>query len=67
MYMNIKFNHKIEIIKLNQNTNIKIIDYLYKHGIIAGKKVVRQKFTVPIIELKNYTRIWMLIEEIQYI
>nr|YP_010904300.1 hypothetical protein REQ04_pgp076 [Catenella fusiformis]WCH57551.1 hypothetical protein [Catenella fusiformis] len=65
--MNIRLNEKIKIIKVNKNVNAKIIDYLHKNGITAGKKVIRQKFTVPIIELKDYTRIWMLTEEIQYI
>nr|YP_009294405.1 cytochrome b6-f complex subunit [Asparagopsis taxiformis]AOM65888.1 cytochrome b6-f complex subunit [Asparagopsis taxiformis] len=45
---------------------IPINDYLQKKGRIIGIKNIKGKY-VHIIEFDNYTRIWMLPEEIEII
>lgn len=65
--MNIKLNNHIKITRLNKNNNTKVICYLDKIGIIAGQKLIYQKFLVPIIEFKDYTRVWVFTKEIKYI
>nr|WCH56151.1 hypothetical protein [Calliblepharis sp.] len=63
--MNIQFNTAIKIKKLNSNNNTKIVNFIYKTGIIAGTKKINNTFIVPIIEFKDHSRIWMLAQEIE--
>nr|YP_009296161.1 cytochrome b6-f complex subunit [Sebdenia flabellata]AOM65096.1 cytochrome b6-f complex subunit [Sebdenia flabellata] len=61
--MNI-LNKYIYIKAINNKINIQIANYLYKKGRIVGEKILFNYKRVPIIELDNYTRIWMLPEEL---
>nr|YP_009488732.1 hypothetical protein Grafi_p162 [Grateloupia filicina]AWD77428.1 hypothetical protein Grafi_p162 [Grateloupia filicina]BCB15041.1 hypothetical protein [Grateloupia asiatica] len=56
--------NKTYIRELNSNINIGILKHLYNNGIIVGTKILSQNDTVIIIELNDYTRIWMLPEEL---
>nr|QCI06257.1 cytochrome b6-f complex subunit PetP [Dicranema revolutum] len=64
--MNKKLNRIVKIKKINNKQNSRVINYLYKTGVIAGRKIINQKLNVSIIEFKDYTRIWMLENEIEY-
>ena len=44
--------------------NTKILYYLNQTGYIVGYKKIYKNITVPIIEFKDFTRIWMLPNEI---
>nr|YP_010985961.1 hypothetical protein RMF00_pgp058 [Grateloupia asiatica]WOL36879.1 hypothetical protein [Grateloupia asiatica] len=55
---------KTYIKELNSNTNTRILKHLYRNGIIVGTKISSQNNTLIIIELNDYTRIWMLPEEL---
>nr|QCI07261.1 cytochrome b6-f complex subunit PetP [Hypnea pannosa] len=62
--MDKEVNKTIKITQLKRNENSKITKFLYKTGTIIGTKKIRNQFTVFIIELKDYSRIWMLKQEI---
>ena len=57
----------VRIIAINNKTNTNIIHYLHTTGIIVGYKIFNQQYLIPIIEFKDYTRIWMLTKEIKFI
>nr|WCH56351.1 hypothetical protein [Hypnea sp.] len=63
--MDKQFSKAVKIKKLDKNNNTKLINLLYKTGIIAGRKTINKTLTVPIIEFKDYSRIWMLKQEIE--
>nr|QVY58443.1 cytochrome b6-f complex subunit petP [Kappaphycus striatus] len=60
-------NLNIKVTKLNKKYNQKLIDYLYKPGMIAGKKIINKRSNVHIIEFDDYTRIWFLKQELEII
>nr|YP_010485014.1 cytochrome b6-f complex subunit petP [Hypnea cervicornis]UVW80708.1 cytochrome b6-f complex subunit petP [Hypnea cervicornis] len=62
--MNIKINETVKITKLKNNKNSKLAKFFYKTGTIIGTKKIKNKILVFIIELKDYSRIWMLKKEI---
>lgn len=57
----------IKIQKIHSHTNINIINYLYKNGVIVGKKIIHNKYVLPIIQFEDYSRIWILPEELEFI
>nr|YP_009295650.1 conserved hypothetical plastid protein [Mastocarpus papillatus]AOL58134.1 conserved hypothetical plastid protein [Mastocarpus papillatus] len=57
----------VKIKEINSKTNLKIVHYLCKTGTIIGKKRISSDYSVPIIEFKDYTRIWMLSKELESI
>lgn len=57
----------IKIQKIHNHTNINIINYLYKNGIIVGKKIIYNKYILPIIQFEDCSRIWILPEELEFI
>nr|QVY58042.1 cytochrome b6-f complex subunit petP [Betaphycus gelatinus] len=57
----------VKIKKLHKKYNRKLINYLYKPGVMAGKKTVNKKSTVYIIEFDDYTRIWFFQKELKFI
>nr|YP_008144861.1 hypothetical protein [Grateloupia taiwanensis]AGO19818.1 hypothetical protein [Grateloupia taiwanensis] len=56
--------NKTYVRELNSNINIEILKHLYNNCIIVGTKILSQNDPVIIIELNDYTRIWMLPEEL---
>ena len=62
--MNIKLNTTVKITELNTNNNHKVINFLYKTGIVVGTRKIKKQFIVLIIEFKDYSRIWMFTKEI---
>nr|YP_010986363.1 hypothetical protein UYL67_pgp057 [Pachymeniopsis lanceolata]WOL37281.1 hypothetical protein [Pachymeniopsis lanceolata] len=50
--------------ELSSNINTRILEHLYRNGIIVGTKISSQNETLIIIELDDGTRIWMLPEEL---
>lgn len=65
--MNIISRKHVKIKEINSKTNLKIVHYLFKAGTIIGQKIIDKKYIVPIIEFKDYTRIWMFPEELEFI
>ena len=63
--MDIIIGKKIKIKELNRKTDATIINYLHKNGIIKGKKNIHKNYSVPIIEFKDHTRIWMMPQELE--
>nr|YP_009295755.1 hypothetical protein Schim_009 [Schimmelmannia schousboei]AOM64690.1 hypothetical protein Schim_009 [Schimmelmannia schousboei] len=53
----------ITIKEINYKVNLKILYYLYKRGKIVGYKQIYNQYA-PIIEFSDYTRLWMLPQEI---
>nr|QCI05732.1 cytochrome b6-f complex subunit PetP [Cryptopleura ramosa] len=45
-------------------TKIKIIHYVNQKSYIVGYKQIHTNYKAPIIEFKDYTRVWMLNNEI---
>ena len=64
--MTIILKHIVLIKEIYIKKYIPINDYLQKKGRIIGIKNIKGKY-VQIIEFDNYTRIWMLPEEIEII
>nr|YP_010903699.1 hypothetical protein REP92_pgp076 [Hypnea wynnei]WCH56551.1 hypothetical protein [Hypnea wynnei] len=62
--MNKKINKIVKITKLTRNKNSKLNNFLYKTGTIIGTKKIKNQNIVFIIELKDYSRIWILKKEI---
>nr|YP_010986160.1 hypothetical protein NDC12_pgp058 [Polyopes affinis]WOL37078.1 hypothetical protein [Polyopes affinis] len=60
-------NQSAYIIEINSKINLEILNYLYSNCIIVGTKTLFNEYKVAIIELNDYTRIWMLPEEINII
>nr|UAD88872.1 hypothetical protein [Gracilariopsis chorda] len=58
-----------KIKKIYNNNNVEMVKYASQNGIIVGKKSIQhnQYKKTTIIELSNYTRIWMLPQEIEII
>nr|YP_009511487.1 hypothetical protein [Gracilariopsis mclachlanii]AXI97364.1 hypothetical protein [Gracilariopsis mclachlanii] len=58
-----------KIKKIYNKNNIEIIKYTNQNGIVVGKKSIQHsKYRKTIIiEFSNYTRIWMLPQEIEII
>lgn len=46
-------------------TKLKIINYINNKSYIVGYKKINSNYKVPIIEFKDYTRVWMLNNEIE--
>uniref|UniRef100_UPI0030026984 cytochrome b6-f complex subunit PetP n=1 Tax=Anunuuluaehu liula TaxID=3049639 RepID=UPI0030026984 len=67
MIMNIILGKNVKIRQINSKTNLKIVHYLYKAGTIIGQKIIDKNYAVPIIEFKDYTRIWIFPEELEFI
>nr|QCI07469.1 cytochrome b6-f complex subunit PetP [Leiomenia cribrosa] len=65
--MNIILGKKIKIKELKNCTQITIINYLNKHGIIKGKKNIYGKYYAPLIEFQDYTRLWIMPQELEII
>lgn len=63
--MNKQINQIVKITKLKKNKNSKLTNFLYKTGTIIGTKKIKNKIMAPIIELKDYSRIWILKQEIK--
>lgn len=55
----------IKIKKLPIKIKLKFIEYLHKQLNIVGYKIIQSNYQVPIIELSNHIRIWMLPYEIK--
>lgn len=57
----------IEIKKINDRNHLEIFDYLHQYGLIVGEKDIqhRKKLHGFIIEFADYSRTWMLTEEIE--
>ena len=57
----------IEVRNINYRNPIEIVDYLHQYGSVVGEKTIRykKKLHVFIIEFRDYSRIWMLPEEIE--
>nr|WCH54759.1 hypothetical protein [Hypnea edeniana] len=62
--MNTQINQIVKITKLKRNKNSKLTNFLYKTGTIIGTKKIKNQFFALIIELKDYSRIWILKQEI---
>lgn len=60
--MNKKF---VGILTIPKNIKIKISQNIYKKPYLVGYKKVSNKNKVPIIQLTDNTRIWMLKKEIK--
>nr|YP_010199423.1 hypothetical protein LK036_pgp084 [Gracilariopsis tenuifrons]UAD89281.1 hypothetical protein [Gracilariopsis tenuifrons] len=58
-----------KIKKIYNKNNIEMVKYTSQNGNIVGKKSIQHnKYTkTTIIEFSNYTRIWMLPQEIEII
>nr|YP_009326683.1 hypothetical protein [Membranoptera platyphylla]AMJ16940.1 hypothetical protein [Membranoptera platyphylla] len=59
------YSDSIKIKTIPQKIKLKLIKHLHKKLHIVGYKVINSESTVPIIELSNYTRIWILPNEIK--
>nr|YP_010156009.1 cytochrome b6-f complex subunit PetP [Cumathamnion serrulatum]QQY85406.1 cytochrome b6-f complex subunit PetP [Cumathamnion serrulatum] len=59
------YSNSIKIKTIPQKIKIKVIKSLHKKVHIVGYKVINSQNKVPIIELSNYTRIWILPNEIK--
>nr|QCI06064.1 cytochrome b6-f complex subunit PetP [Delesseria sanguinea] len=58
------YSNSIKIKIIPQKIKIKFIKNLHEKLHIVGYKIINSKHKVPIIELSNYTRIWILPHEI---
>lgn len=56
---------RIKIKKIPLNIKLKYIFNINKQFKIVGYKKIKIQYIVPIIELNNYTRIWLLSYEIK--
>nr|YP_010902506.1 hypothetical protein REP52_pgp076 [Hypnea nidifica]WCH54361.1 hypothetical protein [Hypnea nidifica] len=54
----------VKITKLKKNKNSKLNNFFYKTGTIIGTKKIKNQIVALIIELQDYSRIWILREEI---
>lgn len=55
----------IHINNIPNNIKNKIAQYIYQKPCLVGYKKISSKHKVPIIQLKDSTRIWMLKKEIK--
>lgn len=55
----------VKINNLPRKIKIKIIDYLSKNILLVGYKKISEQYRIPIIELSNKQRIWVLKHEIK--
>nr|YP_009392713.1 cytochrome b6-f complex subunit PetP [Bostrychia tenella]ARW61275.1 cytochrome b6-f complex subunit PetP [Bostrychia tenella] len=55
----------IRIHTIPNNIKVKVAQYIYKNLYIVGYKKISNKNKVPIIQLADNTRIWMLKKEIK--
>nr|YP_009295297.1 hypothetical protein BI108_pgp098 [Dasya binghamiae]AOH77309.1 hypothetical protein [Dasya binghamiae] len=58
-------NNFVKIRKVPIKIKLKYLKYFHKKLDIVGYKVINLNYLVPIIELSNYTRIWILPNEIK--
>lgn len=54
----------IKIGEFLHGASIAMIPYSYHSGTIVGKKQIHQELAVPIVEFNDFTRIWVLEQEI---
>nr|WCH55357.1 hypothetical protein [Hypnea brasiliensis] len=54
----------VKITRIKKNKNSKLNNFLYKTGTIVGTKQIKNQIRALIIELKDYSRIWILKQEI---
>nr|YP_009391268.1 cytochrome b6-f complex subunit PetP [Dipterocladia arabiensis]ARW59412.1 cytochrome b6-f complex subunit PetP [Dipterocladia arabiensis] len=54
----------IKIKNIPKNIKLKLIKHFYQDLYLVGYKKIKSNKKLPIIELFNYTRIWILPEEI---
>lgn len=57
-------NYSINIKKIPIKIKLKYLQYFNEKLDIVGYKIIKNKYQVPIIELSNYTRIWIFQKEI---
>nr|YP_010204123.1 cytochrome b6-f complex subunit [Ahnfeltia fastigiata]UAT97692.1 cytochrome b6-f complex subunit [Ahnfeltia fastigiata]UAT97896.1 cytochrome b6-f complex subunit [Ahnfeltia fastigiata] len=62
--MSLIIGKSVKVKEINCNAPIKIIYYLGKRGKIKGKKIIPGICVVPIVEFEDYTRVWILPEEL---
>lgn len=55
----------IKIKKIPIKTKLQIIKCINQESCIVGYKKIHTNYKAPIIEFKDYTRIWMLKDEIK--
>ena len=58
----------IEVKKISYKNRLEVSDYLHQYGLIVGEKTIQHKKKLHgfIIEFADYSRIWMLTEEIEH-
>nr|YP_009396022.1 cytochrome b6-f complex subunit PetP [Dasya naccarioides]ARW65208.1 cytochrome b6-f complex subunit PetP [Dasya naccarioides] len=57
-------DYSIDIKKIPIQIKLKFLHYFNKKLDIVGYKMVKHRYKVPIIELPDYTRIWIFQQEI---
>lgn len=60
-----RYSDSIKIKTIPQKIKLKLIKHFHKRLHIVGYKIINLENRVPIIELSNYTRIWILPNEIK--
>ena len=58
---------KVKIYRFNPNTCKTIISYIGQVGIIKGKKNMNRNQIISLVEFEDHNRIWIRLNELEYI
>lgn len=57
--------YSVNIIIIPIKTKLRIINYIHQQSYIVGYKKLNKDYKAPLLEFKDYTRVWMLKNEIK--